>query len=200
MRILAGVYKGRELLSPPGQSETRPVTGSVKKSLFGMLGEYLSGQMVVDLYCGTGTMGIEALSRGAERCYFAERDRRVVQALEKNLHLLGAAEQGVIWRGDIQAKLPQWLATLPRPADVVFVDPPYAQVSEWDWETVTRTIFAPLAARLADDGVAVLRVPGKTAVPPRLGPLGVLREKDYGDMIVAMLGKPLARRGEELTP
>ena len=85
MRILAGEYKGRKLLPPPGRAQTRPITGSVKKSLFDMLGVRLVDAIVVDLYCGTGTIGLEALSRGAARCYFAERDRAVLERLRRNI-------------------------------------------------------------------------------------------------------------------
>ena len=67
MYILAGKYKGRKLLPPPPGSVTRPVTGLVKKSLFGMLGVRVEDAVVVDLFCGTGTMGLEALSQGAGR-------------------------------------------------------------------------------------------------------------------------------------
>ena len=85
MRILSGMYKGHRLLSPPPGRATQPVTGRVKKSLFVMLGGRLEGAAVVDLYCGTCSMGLEALSRGARACWFAERDRRTVARLRRNI-------------------------------------------------------------------------------------------------------------------
>jgi 16S rRNA (guanine966-N2)-methyltransferase len=187
LRILAGEYKGRNLLPPPGKSETRPITGSVKKSLFGMLGEDLSGQTVVDLYCGTGTLGIESLSRGATKCYFAERDGAVVECLRRNLQTVGAMDRSVIWRGDIEDRLPGWIGGVQGPVDLAFVDPPYLQARQWDWQRTGERIFGPLAARLADDGVVVLRTDDTAQVPAELGPLAVGRTRQYGNMVVRLL-------------
>ena len=112
MRIIAGQYKGREILSPVGRETTRPITGLVRKSLFGMLGEDLTGQTVLDLYCGTGTLGLEALSRGAEHCWFADRDRSALHLLRRNLELLGAGDRGTIWPGDVVSRLAGWVGGL----------------------------------------------------------------------------------------
>ncbi len=189
MRILAGTYKGRKLLSPPKHSETRPMTGSVRKSLFGMLAEGLTGAVVADLYCGTGTLGLEALSRGAKRVYFAERDNAVVERLRRNIEAVGAVEKCVIWHGDIEARIAGRLARLDAPVDIAFVDPPYAQVRRWSWEHIAARLFAPLAACMSADGVAVLRADSKTAIPDSLGGLAKVRTKIYGDMAVVMLTK-----------
>ena len=186
MRIIAGLYKGRELLSPPG-SQTRPITGAVKKSLFGMLGEDLSGAVVVDMYSGTGTLGLEALSRGAAMAYFAERDRAVVQRLRRNIQTLGVAARCVVWTGDVSAGLKDWLGQLDRPIDVAFVDPPYAEARNWSWQRVAECIFQPLGERLAADGVVVLRLPKEAQPPEALGGLTVRRIKHYGGEMVALL-------------
>ena len=92
MRILAGSLKGREVLPPPGMN-TRPITSMVKKSLFDTLAPYLQDAVVADLYCGTGTMGIEAISRGAKQCYFADRDSGALSRLRKNIQTLGLDER-----------------------------------------------------------------------------------------------------------
>ena len=196
MRILAGLYKGRNLLPPPGESSTRPITGSVKKSLFAMLGEDLSGQRVLDLFCGTGTLGIEALSRGAEHCCFAERDPAVIARLTRNLQDCRAMDRAVIWRGDVENRLSQWLGELTAPVDVAFVDPPYALAREW-WPSTTgqtpvlpvERIFAPLAAKLAADGIVVLRTDDEAQPPPSLGLLVEARTRTYGNMVVRLLKK-----------
>jgi 16S rRNA (guanine(966)-N(2))-methyltransferase RsmD len=206
MRIIAGLYKGRDLLPPPGESSTRPITGSVKKSLFAMLGEDLSGQRVLDLFCGTGTLGIEALSRGAEHCCFAERDPAVIARLMRNLQDCRATAQAVIWRGDVESRLAQWLRELTAPVDVAFVDPPYALARQW-WPCTTgvspveadrtgRTpvlpidaIFAPLAEKLAPDGIVVLRTDDEAQPPPSLGLLGEVRTRTYGNMVLRLLKK-----------
>jgi 16S rRNA (guanine(966)-N(2))-methyltransferase RsmD len=187
MRIIAGLYKGRDLLSPPGESSTRPITGSVKKSLFAMLGEDLSGQRVLDLFCGTGTLGIEALSRGAEHCCFAERDPAVIARLARNLQDCRATAQAVIWRGDVESRLAQWLGELTAPVDVAFVDPPYALAQQWDWAQASRNIFDPLTAKLAPDGIVVLRTDDQAQPPPSLGLLAEVRTRTYGNMVIRLL-------------
>jgi len=189
MRIIGGKYKGRDLLPPPQEATTRPITGLVKKSLFGMLGEDMSGMVVADLYCGTGTLGIEALSRGADRCYFAECDRAVVERLRRNLQTVGAVDQATVWTGDVESDLAAWLAGVPGRIDTVFVDPPYASTRKWDWQAVAQSVFAPLAGALADNGIVMLRACDDVIIPDRVGPLAVLRRRQYGNMLLALLGK-----------
>ncbi len=188
MRIQAGLYKGRKLLSPPGTAETRPMTGSVKKSLFGMLQPWMDGAVVLDLYSGTGTMGLEALSRGAARCCFADKDRSVIERLNRNINDFGVDEQCTVWAGDIVARLAAWTGVLDQKVDVAFVDPPYAHARTWDWDEVAAKIFVPLAGCLASDGRVVLRTPEKVNVPEQLGGLTVVRAKDYGQMVVNVYG------------
>ena len=201
MRILAGTHKGRALLAPPKGASARPITGAAKKSLFDTLSGLLPGAAVADLYCGTGTMGLEAVSRGADRVYFAEREAGTMARLRRNINELGVAGRCVIWAGDVWATLARRLERLDRPLDVVFVDPPYAHSRRWDWDEATRRLFEPLAAKLSADGVVALRVEGKAEPPDRLGPLDVIRRKRYGGMAVALLALPTSRpnRSEENT-
>jgi len=189
MRILAGRYKGRTLLPPPGKARTRPITSRARKSLFDTLSGYLEDSLVLDLYCGTGTMGLEALSRGARYCVFAERDRNVVARLQRNIHTFGAEDACEVWRGDIRRGLRSRLAGLDTGAGVAFVDPPYADARRWDWDEIEAKIFAPLAEKLADDGLVVLRTPKGLEIPGAIGPLVRIRTKKYGSMIVTLLGK-----------
>jgi len=188
LRIIAGTYKGRRLLPPPPGSITRPITGAVKKSLFGMLGERLDEAVVADLYCGTGTMGIEALSRGAVRCYFAERDRKVIQRLRRNIETVDAGDLCTIWQGDVTIRLTRWLGEVQGRIDVAFVDPPYAHARQWPWDKIEGSIFRPLAEHLSAAGVVVLRVPGDVEAPQQLGGLAALRHRRYGNMQVILLG------------
>jgi 16S rRNA (guanine966-N2)-methyltransferase len=188
MRILAGEFKGRLLLSPPTALTTRPITAAAKKSLFDILAPRLVDAVVVDLYCGTGTMGLEALSRGAGQCTFADRDRRVLELLRRNIQTLGVQDRCEVWSGDIPHRLAEWLGPLAGPLDVAFVDPPYADARSWSWPAATAVIFDPLAAHLAADGLVVLRVPANLPVPEHLGALAVRRTKRYGDMAVHLFG------------
>ena len=105
MRIEAGQYKGRKILGRPKEATARPITGRVRRSVFGTLGERLIAAAVADLYCGTGTLGLEALSRGASRCWFAERDRATLQRLRRNIEDLGAGEVATVWAGDVTRRL-----------------------------------------------------------------------------------------------
>ena len=188
MRIHAGQFKGRSLLGPPDSANTRPMTGLVKKSLSSMLAAWMDDTLVLDLFCGTGTMGLEAISMGARRCCFAERDRAVIHRLQRNIESLGVEDRSTIWSGDLMLGLPRRLAVLGEPADLVFVDPPYADVRRWDWDKQIATLFEPLGAHLAADGLVVLRTPKRVECPETLGPVTTKRTKHYGDMAVIILG------------
>lgn len=182
LHILAGRYKGRKLLAPPTSAQTRPITGAIKKSLFDIIEAWLEGALVLDLYCGTGTLGLEAMSRGAQRCCFADRDPDVLEGLRQNLRALGATEQAQIWSGDVIAKLAGWLSNLDRPVDLAFVDPPYADAESWEWSAVVDQVFAPLAKHLEAQGLLVLRLPKRVEPPEDLAGLGLRRTKTQGGM------------------
>jgi len=186
MRILAGAYKGRKLLAPPRNSPARPMTGLAKKSLFEMLGGQLSEATIVDLYCGTGTLGLEALSRGARRCYFADRDRAVLLRLRRNIRALEAEEQCRIWPGDAPARLRRRLDEVDGCVDVAFVDPPFAAARQRDWNRKAGRIFAALAEKLAGDGLVVLRLPGRVEPPERIAALTIRTTRRYGDMTITI--------------
>ena len=185
LRIHAGRLRGRKLLPPPAKATTRPMTGLAKKSLFGILGPHLAGATVLDLYCGTGTLGLEALSQGAARCCFAESDRAVLGRLERNIDTCSVRDESMVWAGNLESRLAYWLEALDGEVDLVFLDPPYAAARRWNWAKIERKIIEPLAARLADDGVLILRLPGDTPAPETLGPLKQTRTKTYGDMVIA---------------
>jgi len=190
MRILSGRYKGRKLLPPVGRDVTRPMTALIKKSLFDSLAAWLPEAVVADLYCGTGNVGLEALSRGARRCCFADRDRLALNRLKRNIETVGAAQAATVWAGVIETHLPGWLAELGEELDLAFVDPPFPAVREWDWPRMERAMFAPLAAATAADGLVVLRTPDRAEPPERLAELAAVRVRRYGGMSVTMYGRP----------
>jgi 16S rRNA (guanine966-N2)-methyltransferase len=145
VRVIAGQYGGRRLRSPRGRA-TRPTSDRVREALFSMLGE-LDGVVALDLFAGTGALGIEALSRGAERAVFVERDPRALAALRANLAALELGPQRAeIRAGDALRALDE--ARERREAyDLVFVDPPYGEAR--DWERRLRAALPPLLARRA---------------------------------------------------
>lgn len=156
MRIIAGTYRRRTLLSPRGFT-TRPIPDRVKESVFGMLGQRVEGAQVVDLFAGSGSVGLEALSRGAVGCLFVERDRQTAEVLRRNIDLLGCADRATVVTGDALGL--SVTARCPRPLDVAFVDPPYPMsTDEGTWRRI-RAQCAALGRLLAPDGFLLVRTP-----------------------------------------
>jgi 16S rRNA (guanine966-N2)-methyltransferase len=121
MRVIAGSAKGRRLAGPP--DGVRPVSDRVREGLFSSLADRVIGARVLDLFAGTGALGIEALSRGASHALFVDRDARAVAAIRDNLGRTGLAERAQVVRADVRRAL----GRLPGNAryDLVFLDPPY---------------------------------------------------------------------------
>ena len=120
MRVIAGQWRGRQLVAPKGDT-TRPTADRTREALFSMLTSRLGsfeGLAAADLFAGSGALGIEALSRGAASCLFVEQDRAAIEALRANLAKLGAA-------GDVRAMSVLGLGLATAPLDVVMMDPPY---------------------------------------------------------------------------
>jgi len=163
------------------------MTDRVKIALFNILADSLPGAVVLDLFAGTGSLGLEALSRGARLACFAERHRTALVGLRRNIDALGVADRCVIWGGDILRSLPRRLGELGEPADIAFVDPPYRQSAAWDWRVIADRLFVPLAGGLSPEGVVMLRCERNIDVPEALGPLGVRDRRDYGKMSLVFL-------------
>lgn len=146
MRVIAGEFGGRRLLAPEGTT-TRPTTDKVRQAVFNSLTSMgvLDGAIVADLYAGSGALGIEALSRGAERCTFVERDRHAVQALRTNIETLQIADRTTVYATDVMAWLPGM-----RNIDIVFVDPPYAFDA---WPQLLELIDVSLVVAESDDPI-----------------------------------------------
>jgi 16S rRNA (guanine966-N2)-methyltransferase len=125
MRVIGGADRGRRLRAPRGL-RTRPTADRVREALFDILGPAVAGMRVLDLFAGTGAVGIEALSRGATRSVFVERNRDALRALRSNLAALRLSrEQARVIAGDVLPALPI-LATSEPAFDLVFLDPPFA--------------------------------------------------------------------------
>ncbi len=136
---------------------TRPFPDMVKEAMFNLLRGHFEGEAVLDCFAGTGTVGLEAASRGASRVVCIERDRRVTRVLERNIEMLGAEEVVEVVAGD--ALGPTAIHRCPKPVHIVFFDPPYAMVRDpGEWARV-RTQFERLIALLDETGYAVLRTP-----------------------------------------
>jgi len=125
MRIIAGLYKGRRLRPVPGNT-ARSTADRVRESLFNILAAEIPGTSVLDLFCGAGTLGIEALSRGAARATFVDASRRSVQQTRENLSAIEAEDDAVVIPSDALAAL-RSLARKGRSFNLVFADPPYGE-------------------------------------------------------------------------
>jgi 16S rRNA (guanine966-N2)-methyltransferase len=128
VRIISGEFRRRKILANPG-NVTRPITDRVKETLFELLGDIFVGARVADVFSGTGTLGLEALSRGAASVVFIENDRRAHQLLSANVRAFKVEDRSLCWRSDVLrcSFQPKGAADL-LPYDVVFFDPPYAML------------------------------------------------------------------------
>ena len=180
MRIIAGTLKGRRLAAPTWEG-LRPTSDKLRETLFNILGARIHDAHVLDLFAGTGAVGLEALSRGAALVVGVESDRRAVQLASRNAAACGAAADYTIHSGDVLAVLAQL-----RPArafDIVFLDPPYAF-------TRTREVLAAAATHLSPEGVLVLE--RATRVEPEV-PDAFARVRDVrsGDSSLTLLVRSL---------
>jgi 16S rRNA (guanine966-N2)-methyltransferase len=138
MRVVAGELGGRKLIAPAGVT-TRPTTDRVREAVFNSLhaAGLLEGSVVADLYAGSGALGIEAISRGAERCTFVERDRGALLALRQNIAALGIDDRATVVTSDVLA----WVPAM-RGIDLALIDPPYTFDA---WETLLTKLHAEYA-------------------------------------------------------
>lgn len=129
MRIIAGKYRRRKLQTNPGLT-TRPITDRAKETLFELLGDSVEDQRVADIFAGTGTMGLEALSRGAAGVVFIEQDRKAIELLRQNVATLDVGDQTLCWPTDAlrSSYRPKNVPHLV-PFDLIFFDPPYRMIA-----------------------------------------------------------------------
>lgn len=147
MRVIAGTLRSRRLVSVAGL-DTRPTPDRLRESLFSILAPRLAGTVFVDLYAGTGAVGIEALSRGASKTIFVERSRAALDALGENIRTLGLGSRAEIRQGKVIAMLDRVVD--PATTGIVFLDPPYAL--EREYEEVLAKLGGILADRAAANG------------------------------------------------
>ncbi len=157
MRIISGEFRSRRLLSPPDSAQTRPIPDRVKEALFNLLRGHFEGAVVADVFAGTGSIGLEALSRGAASCVFVERDRMMAGVLEQNIETLGCADRARVVQTDALGS--SLSARLDAPLTLLFMDPPYPLMMEPVGFKRVMTQFERLAGELAPGGFAMVRTP-----------------------------------------
>ena len=157
LKVLAGQFKSRKLKTPRDNETTRPWTGRARESVFNQLRGHIGDGIILDLFAGVGTMGLEAVSRGSKTVVLVEQDRKIYEMLQNNIETLDCAETAIALQCDALSSIP--LLRIPRPVDVVFIDPPYAMmVDEKSRERIFEQI-ANLPAILDAEGLVVLRTP-----------------------------------------
>jgi 16S rRNA (guanine(966)-N(2))-methyltransferase RsmD len=191
MRIIAGTYRSR-LLSAPRGIRTRPTSDRLRETLFNILAPRLNGCRFVDLYAGTGAVGIEALSRGAEHVWFAENAEPALAALRQNLAALKISRGYTLEDRGVGAML-QRLSKLPQPVDLVFLDPPYDAEGEY---TGTLNFFGSVRgqALLAAAPLVIAEHSSKVKLAKRYGALEHTRLVKQGDAALSFFGFPVVEQ------
>jgi 16S rRNA (guanine966-N2)-methyltransferase len=189
MRIIAGEFRSRVILGPEDESTTRPITDRVKQSLFDIVSPLLEDAAVYDCFAGTGSMGLESLSRGARQATFFEADRSALGRLKKNVAALRVEDRATVVAGDLF----RYFETAARPeggVSVVFLDPPYRFLNQQPEKL--RGLAGRLAQHLAPDGLVVFRHDAVDRL--ELPGLEVADTRTYGNMTLEFL-----RRGQTAT-
>jgi len=185
MRVIAGSARGRALAAPRDRG-TRPIADRVKETLFAILADRVPSATVLDLYAGSGAIGIEALSRGAARCDFVEHGRPALAAIRENLRRTGLEDRGSVHAAEVLSYLRRAGADR---YDLVFVDPPYEE----------HAILAPLerlVPHLAPGASVVVKHFWRTPVPEPRG-LARWRERRFGETALTFLAATSGADGVE---
>ncbi len=193
-RVIAGTSKGTRLLAP-GEG-TRPFGDRVKQTLFAILEPDLRGAHVLDLFAGSGAGGIEALSRGAARAVFVERDAIAARVIAENLARTHVADRGAVVRTDAIAYLADGAST-DGPFDVVLLDPPYASVDLLETALARLAAPAPTGREiLATDAWVVAKHFWRTSLPQAVGLLASVRTRRFGETALTFYRQPAAEPGD----
>ena len=181
MRVISGYLKGRELLGYNVET-TRPTMSRVKESMFASIQNYIDNSTVLDLFCGTGSLGIEALSMGADRCYFVDNNKDILRYLNKNINNLGINNKSIIVSKDYRDSL-LYFKNNNIKFNIVLVDAPYKmEVMEEIIKIINKYDL------LYDNGILVLEYSSDKLLD-NYDNLGLYRSKRYGDKYVTIYHK-----------
>lgn len=183
LRVTGGAARGAPIAEPRGL-RLRPTSGLVREAIFNIVAEAVPGARVLDLYAGTGALGIEALSRGAAEAVFVDAEAAATQAIVQTLARVGFAARGHVYRG----RLPGAVRTLTGVFDLILLDPPYGL------ESAEETLLA-LRSLLAEGGLVVYEHASRYNPPDRPAGLQLRERRVYGDTAIA-----LYRAADEETP
>lgn len=177
MKINSGEYKYRNLEIPEG---IRPTTGKVREAIFSMLTGKIEDTIILDLFAGTGSLGLEALSRGAKHCFFNEGSKKNFKILKKNIETCRANEKSTVFNNDFR----RVFSFIDKPVDLVFVDPPYR-------EGYYGEVFENIEEYgiLSDDGIIIAEHLDDNKLPDSIGGFAKFKAKRYGNIAVDMFCK-----------
>jgi 16S rRNA (guanine(966)-N(2))-methyltransferase RsmD len=190
MRVIAGTAKGRKLFTPRGKS-IRPTPDRVREAIFSVLGARVTNASILDLYAGTGALGIEALSRGAKKVLFVDRSAEANRLLKRNLESTGFLSQSCVWKKGVEQALKQ-LKKEGITFDLIFLDPPY-RISVVQLDKIIKEVIS----LLSEHGLVVLERP--SSIDLKVDYLDLVSEKFYGDTKVLFLGKKVANASGDST-
>lgn len=182
MRVIAGNYGGRPLKSLPGDS-TRPTGDKLKETMFNIIGPYFNGEKVLDLYAGSGALGIEAISRGAKGAVLVDRNRKALQVIKENVEMTKEVEKFETLATASELALQQ-LSNRQEQFSLVFLDPPYAK------QTIEQDIEKMLEGNiLADDVKIICETASDVELPEKIGDLVITRNRKYGKVRLTIYQK-----------
>lgn len=180
MRIISGTCRGRKLASLEGR-DIRPTSDRIKESVFNILGQRIKNALVLDLFAGTGALGLEALSRGAARAVFVDKSAASCRIIQQNIDHCRFFQQSCVIRQDIFfGQLPASVTSCS--FDLVFMDPPYHK-------NHVKTLLEKhrISSLLSDDGIVVAEHGAKETLPDTLNGLDIFRQKKYSRTTVSFL-------------
>lgn len=193
MYIIAGLYKNRPLKAPK-DSRTRPTSSRLRETLFNICQSYIAGARMLDLFAGSGAIGLEALSRGAKDCTFVDNSKESISCLKKNIHALGVENCTQVLFGDVFTHLRK-IAALGQPFDLIFADPPYGK--EANIEGIQQT-YCQALVQFIDKSPSLLPPGGMLFIEEaettslifdKLNTLQLIKTRHSGDTLLYQLEK-----------
>ena len=191
MRIISGTSKGRRLTTLKSQA-IRPTSDRVKESIFNILGGEVEGKVVLDLFAGTGTLGIEALSRGAKRVLFVEKGRQALKLIQRNLSQFGMKERSEILPKDVSRAI-GILNQRGECFDLILMDPPYEK------GLIEKTLLKLHSHRIyQEDSILVIEHDRREPLPERVEGWTLIRQRGIGDTVISFLSAHLSTEDVEV--
>jgi len=180
MRITGGQAKGR-ILAPLKGMNIRPTADQIRETIFNIVGQDLWGLKALDLFAGTGSLGLEALSRGAQRVIFIDKSRQAVNLVKRNLAICGFESSGSVIRRDLRKGIPWEHPLMKEAIDLVFLDPPYGKkaIPPMVAKLSTKDVLSPGSLAVAESGK-------KEKLPLSLGKFQMIDTRVYGDTRISL--------------